>query len=78
MKRENDRPKFLPPIWLVLLVTVLGVYGTGLVYDALIGHTGWGEGLVGVAVMLLAVLVLGTPLAMARYVRIRARRARTR
>ncbi|MHB1627471.1 MAG: hypothetical protein ACYCVB_03700 [Bacilli bacterium] len=78
MKRGNDRPRFLPPLWLVLLVTVMGIYGTGLVYDALVGHVGWGEGLVGIAVMLLAVLVLGTPLAMARYVRIRAKRARTR
>lgn len=78
MKRGNERPKFLPPIWLVLMVTVIGVYGTGIIYRALIGHIGWGEGLIGVGVMLLAVLVLGTPLAMARYVRTRAKRARAR
>ena len=78
MKRGNERPKFLPPIWLVLVVTVIGVYGTWIIYRALIGHIGWGEGLIGVGVMLLAVLVLGTPLAMARYVRKRAKRARAR
>ena len=78
MKRGNERPKFLPPIWLVLVVTGIGVYGTGIIYRALIGHIGWGEGLIRVGVMLLAVLVLGTPLAMARYVRKRAKCARAR
>lgn len=78
MRRVTDRPKFLPPIWLVLIVTGLGIYGTGTLYRALIGTEPMGDGLIGLAVMLLAVLVLGTPLAMAWHTRKRARQLRSK
>ena len=77
MKRTNDRPAFLPPVWLTLVVTGLGIYGTGTVYRALTGAQPAADGLIGLAVMLLAVLVLGTPLAMAWQMRRRSKRTRS-
>jgi len=69
MKQRGDRPKFLPPMWLVILVMCAGVYGTSMIYHALFLAGSWGSGLIGLATMLLCVLILGTPLAMARIMR---------
>jgi hypothetical protein len=69
------RPSYLPPLWVVIIGMGAGIYGTSQVYDALTGAAPWSDGLIGAAVMLLAVLVLGTPLALARIVRKEARAA---
>lgn len=76
MRQRGERPKFLPPMWLVLLLMGFGVYGTSLLYNAVAGTGTLGYGLLGLAVMLLCVLILGTPLALARIAKkqIQARR----
>lgn len=75
---RKRRPGYLPPVWVVIVGMGAGIYGTSQVYDALTGAASWSDGLIGGAVMLLAVLVLGTPLALARIVRKEARAAARR
>lgn len=77
MKQRGERPKFLPPMWLVILLMGFGIYGTSLLYQSVSGTGSWGYGLIGLAIMLLCVLILGTPLAMARIVRKQIRAKRT-
>jgi len=65
-RAQGARPKFIPPIWLVLPLMAFGVYGTSLLFNAISGAGSWGYGLLGLAAMLLSVLILGTPFALAR------------
>lgn len=73
MKKPNRI--FLPPIWMTLVITVLGIYGMNLVYKA-VTDGAWGAGLVGAVLLAATVGLLGTPLAYSRIVRkeLRARR----
>ncbi|MCI0184903.1 hypothetical protein [Sulfoacidibacillus ferrooxidans] len=63
---RHERPWFLPPIWLVLIITIVGTYGTGVVYHSLTTDD-WNGSIGGILALLFAVLLLGTPLGMARY-----------
>lgn len=65
---KEKRPWFIPPIWLLIIMLGAGTFGSDLVYHALTNGT-WLFGLLGLSLLLLAVLVLGTPLAYARYLR---------
>lgn len=65
---QNRRPWFVPPIWLTIIMLVTGILGTNLVYHAFTGGT-WRLGFLGLSLMALAVLVLGTPLGYLRYLR---------
>lgn len=69
MKARQRRPWFLPPIWFVMVMMIFGVYGTSLLYDMLVHHLSLSIGLLGLSLLSLSVLLLGTPLAMARYLR---------
>jgi len=76
MSRRQARPKFIPPMWLVLPLMAFGVYGTSLLFNAISGAGPWGYGLLGLAAMLLSVLILGTPFALARIVQKQRRAAK--
>lgn len=79
MKKEVDRrAASIPPMWLVLTVTGIGIYGTGTAYRWLTGAGPAGDGLTGLGAMLLAVLILGTPLARAWELRRRLRHERAK
>lgn len=65
MKR---RPWLFPPIWLALLISLLGIYGMNLVYLSLTAG-GWLRGVIGAVLLSVAVVLVGTPLAVARYIR---------
>lgn len=62
--RKEKRPWFIPPVWLTVIMLVSGIFGMDLVYHAFTNGT-WLYGLLGLSLLLLAVLVLGTPLAYA-------------
>lgn len=68
----NPKLRVPPPIWLALLISCLGTYGMSLVYRSLTGG-GLGRGLIGVALLSTAVVIVGTPLARERYLRKRIR-----
>lgn len=56
----------IPPWWFSLFLIALGIYGTSRVYLAL--TTGaWFFGLIGLAILLTTVTLLGIPLAYARH-----------
>ena len=66
---SSRRQRFgIPPLWFTLSATVLGIYGTGMLFRAVVGGN-WSSALIGFAIMAAAVLLLGTPLAFARYLR---------
>jgi len=52
----------VPPIWLVMLFTILGIYAMNLVYKAVVDGA-WRGGLVGAVLLAITVYVTGTPLA---------------
>lgn len=56
------RKVLVPPVWLVMVLTVVGIYATGLVYKAMVDGA-WRGGIVGVVLLAVAVYVAGTPLA---------------
>lgn len=65
-KMLSSRTPKLLPIWLVLLICVIGIYGTGVVYRGLFmgdKHQFW----MGVSVVLLSTSILGRVLARAWY-----------
>ena len=64
----NRRPRYLPPIWLSLIVSLAGIYGMKLVYLSLT-QGGWVRGLLGAVLLVASVVFVGTPLAFARYLR---------
>ena len=55
-------------MWLALLISLLGIYGMNLVYLSLT-QGGLVRGLIGAVLLAFAVVVVGTPLAMERYLR---------
>lgn len=63
---QNQRPWFIPPIWLIIIMMLSGIIGMDFVYHAITTGT-WVMGLFGLVLLVLAVFVLGTPLAYARY-----------
>lgn len=71
-KPPSPRPWFLPPPWLTVILAGGGVYGTGLVYRAFFDGS-MTSGLLGLSLLSLGVLALGTPLAYARRLRLQAR-----
>ncbi|MCF8564264.1 hypothetical protein LLE49_05845 [Alicyclobacillus tolerans] len=64
----NRRPRYLPPVWLALIVSLAGIYGMKLVYLSLT-QGGWVRGLLGAVLLVASVVFVGTPLAIARYLR---------
>ncbi|QSO51824.1 hypothetical protein JZ785_24105 [Alicyclobacillus curvatus] len=67
--RVDDQVKrqfvFVPPMWLALSLSVVGIVGMNLVYQSLI-HGGLWSGLIGGLLLAIAVVTVGTPLAFAR------------
>ncbi|RIV24379.1 hypothetical protein D2Q93_07065 [Alicyclobacillaceae bacterium I2511] len=75
-KVPSERRRYgIPPLWFTLLAMGLGIYGTSLLYQGLLGED-WASALIGFAIMAAAVLLLGTPLAFARYLRWHAQQSR--
>lgn len=67
-KGKRPRRIFLPPMWLALSLSALGIYGMKLVSAALVSGR-WESGLVGAVLLTVSVVGVGTPLAYARMVR---------
>ncbi|WP_332237588.1 hypothetical protein [Sporolactobacillus sp. KGMB 08714] len=65
MKR---RPVFLPPIWLALLLSAVGIVGMNLLYTS-ITDGGLIKGMIGALLLVTAMVAVGTPLAFARMLR---------
>ena len=66
MKRQRIA---IPPLWFAILVTLIGIVGMRLVYGALLGTGSLPSGIIGAVLLALALFVVGTPLAYARYLR---------
>lgn len=64
----NRKPRLFPPIWLALLISCFGIYGMNLVYRSLT-QGGLARALIGAALLSVAVVLVGTPLALERYLR---------
>ena len=60
--RRRAHKVLVPPVWSVLLITLVGIYATGLVYNAVVDGA-WRGGIVGAVLLALAVYATGTPLA---------------
>ncbi len=67
---------FLPPLWLALLLSFVGIVGMNLVYGSLT-HGGLVKGLIGGLLLAIGVVTVGTPLAFARIQRKKFREARS-
>jgi len=59
---------FIPPMWLTMILTAFGIVGTRFVYSGLVDGA-WKLGLLGVVLMVVAIVSLGTPLAYARLIK---------
>lgn len=75
MKRSARHLWLIPPMWLTLVLTGVGIYGTGTLYKGLISHS-VPLILLGLSVVLLTTLAVGTPLAYAQNLRREALRRR--
>lgn len=64
----NQRPRFLPPIWLALILSFIGIVGMNLVYQS-VTSGGLARGIMGTILLIIGVVSVGTPLAFARIVR---------
>lgn len=73
MKRQS---MFLPPLWLALILSLVGIVGMNLVYESL-SHGGLFKGLIGGFLLAIGVVTVGTPLAFARIQRKKFRQARS-
>jgi hypothetical protein len=63
---------FLPPVWLVVLLSVVGIVGMNLFYTSLT-NGGFIKGIIGGSLLFIATVVLGTPLAFAQQLRRQSR-----
>lgn len=61
-KSSVIRRVLVPPVWVVMVLTFVGIYATNLVYWAVV-HGAWRGGIVGAVLLAIAVYVTGTPLA---------------
>lgn len=59
---------FLPPVWLVVLLSIVGIVGMNLIYTSLT-NGGFIKGIIGGILLFIATVVLGTPLAFAQKLR---------
>lgn len=66
---------FIPPMWLMVVLTGVGIVGTRLVYGAIMNGT-WQWGIAGALMMTAAMVMLGTPLAYATVLKKAARQNR--
>ena len=66
--KNSQRLWFVPPMWLTIIMLGTGIIGTDLVYHSFTNGT-WLYGLLGLLLLLISVLVLGTPLAFIRYLK---------
>lgn len=64
----KPRKIFLPPIWLAVVLSFLGIFGMNLVYESFT-KGGLLEGVIGAILLVVSVVAVGTPLAMARMIR---------
>lgn len=70
MSKKSNRPvdaprthkALVPPVWLVMVFTLVGIYATGLVYKAIVNGA-WRGGIIGTVLLAVTVYASGTPLA---------------
>lgn len=60
----NMRKICMPPMWIALIVTCIGIYGTNLLYMG-ITKGGMSSGIIGGILLVPSVVFVGTPLAFA-------------
>lgn len=71
----KKRQIFLPPIWLAVLLSIVGIAGMNLLYQS-ITDGGFTRGIIGGVLLVITIVLVGTPLAFARTLRKEAGRSR--
>jgi uncharacterized membrane protein HdeD (DUF308 family) len=57
----------MPPIWMAMALSVAGIIGTRLVYASIAEPTSFLQTIIGIILLVVALITVGTPLAYSMY-----------